>query len=244
MQNPNQGVMMKQATIALTSFEAALDSRDSETYAHCQRTASMAVVLGRRLGLSQDQLLTLERGVFLHDIGKIHIPERILKKSGLLEEAEWKVMRSHAVTGYAMLSSNSALTEVAAIILAHHERYDGTGYPHRLEGDDIPFGARICAVADCFDMLMAADHSYRRAMSVSEAWTYIRSQQGRHFDPVVVEAFLSITPAQWRHFRAASSEPQLRRLDWSTIRQPSLDDLSAAPFDKISSKVVACCGAS
>jgi putative two-component system response regulator len=244
MQNPNQGVMMKQATTALTSFEAALDSRDSETYAHCQRTASMAVVLGRRLGLSQDQLLTLERGVFLHDIGKIHIPERILKKSGLLEEAEWKVMRGHAVTGYAMLSSNSALTEVAAIVLAHHERYDGTGYPHRLEGDDIPFGARICAVADCFDMLTAADHSYRRAMSVSEAWTYIRSQQGRHFDPVVVEAFLSITPAQWRHFHVASSEPQLRRLDWSTVRQPSLDDLNAAPFDKISSKVVACCGAS
>lgn len=235
---------MKQTATALTSFEAALDSRDSETYAHCQRTASMAVVLGGRLGLSQDQLLTLERGVFLHDIGKIHIPERILKKSGLLEEAEWKVMRGHAVTGYAMLSSNSALTEVAAIVLAHHERYDGTGYPHRLEGDDIPFGARICAVADCFDMLTAADHSYRRAMSVSEAWTYIRSQQGRHFDPMVVEAFLSITPAQWRHLHVALSEPQLRRLDWSTVRRPSLDDLNAVPFDKISPKVVACCGAS
>lgn len=235
---------MKQATTALTSFEAVLDSGDSETYAHCQRTAGMAVVLGRRLGLSQDQLLTLERGVFLHDIGKIHIPERILKKSGLLEEAEWKVIRGHAVTGYAMLSSNSALTEVAAIVLAHHERYDGTGYPHRLEGDDIPFGARICAVADCFDMLTAADHAYRRAMSVYEAWTYIRSQQGRHFDPIVVEVFLSITPARWRQFHAASSEPQLRRLDWSTVRQPSVDDCISAPFDKISSKMVACCGAS
>lgn len=234
---------MKQATTALTSFEAALDSRDSETYAHCQRTAGMAVVLGRRLGLSQDELLTLERGVFLHDIGKIHTPERILKKSGLLEEAEWKVMRGHAVTGYAMLSSNSALTAAAAIVLAHHERYDGTGYPHRLEGDDIPLGARICAVADCFDMLTAAGYSYRRPISVSEAWTYIRSQEGRHFDPVVVDAFLSITPAQWRRFHAASSEPQLRRLDWSTVRQPALDELNAAPFDKISSKVVACCGA-
>ncbi|WP_447983054.1 HD-GYP domain-containing protein [Nitrospira sp. Nam74] len=244
MKDLNQGVMMKQATTALTAFEAALDSRDSATYAHCQRTASMAVVLGRRLGLSEEQLLTLERGVFLHDIGKIHVPERILKKSGLLEEADWKIMRGHAVTGYAMLSSNPALTEVAAIVLAHHERYDGTGYPHRLEGDDIPFGARICAVADCFDMLIAADHSYRRAMSVSEAWAYIRSQQGRHFDPVVVEAFLSITPAQWRHIHAASSEPQLRRVDWSMVRQPSLDSFNASPFDNISSKVVACCGAS
>lgn len=235
---------MKQVTTALTSFDAALDRGDSATYAHCQRTAGMAVILGRRLGLTQDQLLTLERGVFLHDIGKIHIPERLLKKSGLLEEAEWKVMRGHAVTGYAMLSSNSALTEVAAIVLAHHERYDGTGYPHRLEGDDIPFGAKICAVADCFDMLTSADHSYRRAMRVSEAWTYIRSQQGRHFDPVVVEAFLSITPAQWRQFHAASSEPQLRRLDWSTVRQPFVDELNAAPFDNISAKVVACLGAS
>jgi putative two-component system response regulator len=243
MHNPNQGVKMKQAATALTSFEAALDSAGSETYAHCQRTASMAVVLGRRLALSHGELLTLERGVFLHDIGKIHIPNRILKKSGLLEEAEWKVMRGHAVTGYAMLSSNSALTEAAAIVLAHHERYDGTGYPHRLEGDDIPFGARICAVVDCFDMLTAADHSYRRPISVSEAWTYIRSQQGKHFDPVVVEAFLSISPAQWRRFHAASSEPQLRRLDWSTVLQPSVDDLNDAPFDKISSKVIACCGA-
>ena len=234
---------MKQATTALTLFEAALDSRDSETYAHCQRTAGLAVVLGRRLGLSQDELLTLERGVFLHDIGKIHSPERILKKPGLLEEAEWKVMRAHAVTGYAMLSSNSALTEVAAIVLAHHERYDGTGYPHRLEGSDIPLGARICAVADCFDMLTAAGYSHRRPMSVSEAWTYIRSQQGRHFDPVVVEAFLSVAPAQWGRFHTASSEPQLRRLDWSTVRQPALDDPTAAFFDKISSKVVACSGA-
>jgi putative nucleotidyltransferase with HDIG domain len=235
---------MKQVTTALTSFDAALDRGDSATYAHCQRTAGMAVVLGRRLGLTQDRLLTLERGVFLHDIGKIHIPERLLKKSGLLEEAEWKIMRGHAVTGYAMLSSNAALTEVAAIVLAHHERYDGTGYPHRLEGDDIPFGAKICAVADCFDMLTAADHSYRRAMSVSEAWTYIRSQQGRHFDPVVVEAFLSITPAQWRQFHAASLEPHQRRLDWSTVHQPFMDDLNAAPFDNISAKVVACLGAS
>ena len=235
---------MKQATAALTSFEAALDSGDSATYAHCQRTASIALILGRRLGLSQDQLLTLERGVFLHDIGKIHIPERLLKKSGFLEESEWKVMRGHAVTGYAMLSSNVALTEVAAIVLAHHERYDGTGYPHRLEGDDIPLGARICAVADCFDMLMAADRSYGRALSVSEAWTYVRSQQGRHFDPVVVDVFLSIAPAQWRQSHVAWSQPQLRRLDWNSVRQPSSDDVSADSFDKISAKVVACSGAS
>src|SRR6478672_5920829 len=215
-----KGAKMKQAA-ALTSFEAVLDSRDSGTYAHCQRTAKIALVLGRIMELSHEQLLTLERGVFLHDLGKIHIPDRILKKTELLQESEWKVMRGHAISGYAMVSTNPALTEVAAIVLAHHERYDGTGYPHRLEGEDIPFGARICAVADCFDMLTAADRAYCRAMTVSEAWTYVRSQQGRHFDPLVVDAFLSIAPAQWRRFHAEWSEPQLRRLDWSNVRRPS-----------------------
>jgi uncharacterized domain HDIG len=220
---------MKQVTTALTSFDAALDRGDSATYAHCQRTAGMAVILGRRLGLTQDQLLTLERGVFLHDIGKIHIPERLLKKSGLLEEAEWKVMRGHAVTGYAMLSSNSALTEVAAIVLAHHERYDGTGYPHRLEGDDIPFGAKICAVADCFDMLTSADHSYRRAMRVprrgpisvlNKADTSIRSSWKR-FSPSRRPNGVSSMPLSQSHTSVASIGAPYVSRSW-TISMPLL----------------------
>ena len=173
---------MKQAA-ALTSFEAVLDSRDSGTYAHCQRTAKIALVLGRIMDLSHEQLLTLERGVFLHDLGKIHIADRILKKTELLQESEWKVMRGHAISGYAMVSTNPVLTEVAAIVLAHPERYDGTGYPHRLEAEEIPLGARICAIADCFDMLTATDHAYRRPCTVSEACSYIQTQRGTHFDP-------------------------------------------------------------
>jgi putative nucleotidyltransferase with HDIG domain len=234
---------MKQAMAALTSFEAALNHGDSATYLHCQRTANVAVIIGRVLGLTHDRLLTVERGVFLHDIGKIHIPDRILNKAGLLQESEWKVMRGHTITGYAMVSSNPMLTDVAAIVLAHHERYDGTGYPHRLEGNDIPLGARICAVADCFDMLTTADHSYRRAFSVSEAWTYIQSQAGTHFDPLIVEAFLSISQAQWRHFHASSCEPQMRRVDWSRLHQAMPSDASAGSFDNNSSMVVASCGA-
>lgn len=159
---------MKEA-MALASFEAVLDSRDSETYAHCQRTAKIALRLGRVMGLSPEQLLTLGRGVFLHDIGKIHIPARILTKTGMLQESEWKILRGHAISGYAMVSTNPSLVDVASIILAHHERYDGTGYPHRLEAEEIPLGARICAVADCFDMLTATDHVYRRPCTVSEA---------------------------------------------------------------------------
>lgn len=233
---------MKEAT-ALTSFEALLDSRDNETYAHCQRTAKIALVLGQVMGLSHEQLLTLERGVFLHDIGKIHVPPRILKKTGILQESEWKTLRSHAISGYAMVSANPNLVEVASIILAHHERYDGTGYPHRLEADEIPLGARICAVADCFDMLTATDHAYRRACTVSEAWTYIRSQRGKHFDPFIVDAFLSVTQSQWRQLHASNSRPQMRRLDWNTLQSPIATESSAAHFDKPSAKVIASCSA-
>jgi putative nucleotidyltransferase with HDIG domain len=233
---------MKQAA-ALTSFEAMLDSRDSGTYAHCQRTAKIALVLGRIMDLSHEQLLTLERGVFLHDIGKIHIPARILKKTDLLQESEWKIMRGHAISGYAMVSANPVLTDVAAIVLAHHERYDGTGYPHRLEAEEIPLGARICAIADCFDMLTATDHAYRRPCTVSEACRYIQTQRGTHFDPRIVEAFLSVSSSQWRQLHASNSQPQMRRLNWNSLQESTVDVPVAGVFDMASSKMIASCGA-
>ena len=237
-----KGAKMKQAA-ALTSFEAVLDSRDSGTYAHCQRTAKIALVLGRIMDLSHEQLLTLERGVFLHDLGKIHIPDRILKKTELLQESEWKVMRGHAISGYAMISTNPALTEVAAIVLAHHERYDGTGYPHRLEAEEIPLGARICAIADCFDMLTATDHAYRRPCTVSEACSYIQTQRGTHFDPRIVEAFMSVSQSQWRQLHAASSRPQMRRLNWNSLQESTVEMPAIGPFDMTSSKMIASCSA-
>jgi putative nucleotidyltransferase with HDIG domain len=199
---------------ALISFDAALDVRDSGTYGHSIRTAFYSVLLGRLLRLPDDELVTLKRGAFLHDIGKVHIPDRILKKSGALTDGEWRIMRHHAVMGYAMLSSVRGLSTVASIVLAHHERYDGTGYPHRLEGKDIPLGARICAVADCFDALTASDRSYRQPLTFPEAWDYIGSQRGAHFDPHVVDAFRILSPRDWRRIEMSLSRAGHRRLRW------------------------------
>ena len=199
---------------ALISFDAALDVRDNGTYGHSIRTAFYSVLLGRLMCLSHDELVTLKRAAFLHDIGKIHIPDRILKKTGPLTAGEWKIMRQHAVMGYAMLTSVPGLSKVASIVLAHHERYDGTGYPHRLEGEDIPLGARICAVADCFDALTATDRSYRQPLTFPEACDYVASQRGAHFDPHVVDAFRTVSPRNWRRIEMSLSRAGHRRLQW------------------------------
>jgi putative nucleotidyltransferase with HDIG domain len=201
-------------TAALISFDAALDVRDSGTYGHSLRTAFFSVLLGRLLRLSQDELVTLKRAAFLHDIGKVHIPDRILKKPEPLTAGEWKIMRHHAVLGYAMLSAVPGLSHVANIVLAHHERYDGSGYPHRLEGEDIPLGARICAVADCFDALTASDRSYRQPLTFPEAWDYIVSQRGAHFDPRVVDAFRTVSARDWRRIELSLARAGRRRLQW------------------------------
>lgn len=224
----------------LGSLVVSLDLRDPGTQVHSQRTTGYALVLGRLLGLSKEELLTLEQGSFLHDIGKIHISDRILKKQRPLSESEWKVMRSHTVTGYAMLSSIPALREAAAIVLAHHERYDGTGYPHRLRSEEIPLGARVCAVADCLDVLTASDRSYRRPMSFSEACRQIETERGRHFDPLVVDALLSISPLQWRQLSVSISRPSIRRMDWTRDLWPFREAVLSRCFDKVSAKVIAC----
>jgi len=127
----------------MTAFEAMLDARDPGTLHHAYRTAAYAVVLGRRLGLSDDALLALERGTFLHDVGKIHMPDRLLKKTDVFSEVEWRMMRAHAVTGYAMVASLPAFHDIAQIVLAHHERFDGSGYPHRLPGACFSFRANF-----------------------------------------------------------------------------------------------------
>lgn len=213
---------MNRSGTAMTAFEATLEARDAETSRHAFRTAAYAVVLGRRLGLSADALSIVERGTFLHDIGKVHVPDRVLKKRDLFTESDWKTMRTHAVTGYGMLASLPGFHEIAQIILAHHERYDGSGYPHRLEGEDIPLGARICAVVDCFDALTSTDRPYSGPVGFRDACGYLDSQRGRHFDPLVVEAFLSITPAEWQGVAASLAAPRIRRTDWQTVESPAM----------------------
>jgi putative nucleotidyltransferase with HDIG domain len=183
----------------------ALDSRDHGTHAHSYRVVCYALKLGRVLGLSEAELTTLEQGVYLHDIGKIHVPDSILKKPGPLTDAEWKIMRRHPSIGYAMLADFPFLHDAARIVLAHHERYDGTGYPKRLKADEIPFGARVFSVVDALDALTCSDRPYRSPVSVAEASEHIVAQAGCQFDPAVVDAFLAIPRAHWEELHGSLS---------------------------------------
>jgi HD-GYP domain-containing protein (c-di-GMP phosphodiesterase class II) len=230
---------MKDSSV-LGSFTAALALRDSDTHAHCQRVAAYALVLGRRVGLSQDALIILEHGAFLHDLGKIHVPDRILKKAGPLNDVDWKVMSSHAITGYAMLGSNPTLTDAAEIVLAHHERYDGTGYPHRLEAEEIPLGARVCAVVDCLDSFTCSDSPYRRSLVFADACRSIEMLSGSHFDPQVIDAFASVSPAQWQQVRDAIVPSILGNLEWQETQRTFRDRIFNGDFDNPREKMVAC----
>jgi HD-GYP domain-containing protein (c-di-GMP phosphodiesterase class II) len=186
----------------LSALGAALNARDAGTHAHSQRLIYYAVALGRLLGLPQTELLTLERGVFLHDIGKISVSDRILRKSGPLSRTEWVEMRLHPVIGYGLASSIPGLRAAAPIVLAHHEWYDGTGYPRRLKGSDIPLGARICSVVDTVDALTSV-RPYRSPLSMVKACDQVWSESGTHFDPLVVDAFLAIPPAEWEQLQSS-----------------------------------------
>lgn len=186
----------------LKALGAALDTRDVETHAHSERVAQYALTLGRVLRLSPTQLVTLERGVYLHDIGKIGIPDRVLFKQGSLTEEEWAIMRTHSELGHRLASRVDFLKGASQIILSHHERYDGTGYPSGLKGTEIPAGARIFSVVDALDAI-TSDRPYRKARSFDVAREEIRTGAGRQFDPEVVEAFLSVPIATWSDIREA-----------------------------------------
>ncbi len=194
------------------ALDAALQARDICTHTHCQRVIYYSLALGRMLGLSAHELVTLERGVFLHDIGKIHMPDSVLLKPGLLSDTERTVMQQHPLIGYEMLRHNPLLTDAAEIVLAHHERYNGSGYPMGLRGEDIPLGARVCAVTDTFDALTSI-RPYRTPMSFAEACNYIQSERGRHFDPEIVDTFTALEPSRWAAIqRLASTSTTLTNL--------------------------------
>jgi len=173
----------------IEGWARALDLRDRETQDHTWRVTEMTLRLARALGVAEDQLAHLRRGALLHDIGKMGVPDAILLKPGPLTEEEWAVMKQHPRLAHEMLSPIAFLRPALDIPYAHHERWDGTGYPRGLRGEEIPLAARIFAVVDVFDAL-TSDRPYRKAWSREEALAYIRQQAGTHFDPRVVEAFL------------------------------------------------------
>ncbi len=182
----------------LEALAAALDAREHETQAHSQRVREYAITLAQRLSLGTDELIEVGRGALLHDIGKIGVPDSILLKPSKLTLEEWAQMKRHPQVGYEILRSIRFLASAADIVLAHQERWDGTGYPHSLAGTDIPVGARIFAVVDTLDA-MTSDRPYRKALAFDAARDEILRCAGTQFDPQVAEAFLSITANTWKN---------------------------------------------
>ncbi len=181
----------------LEALLSALEVREREIEGHCERVTAFTMILAEAMGVPHQQHPDLERGALLHDIGKIGIPDSILFKPGPLTAAEWEVMRQHPVIGYQMCMKIRSLQSAAReVVLCHHERWDGSGYPQGLRGEDIPLGARIFAVADTIDA-MTTDRPYRRALSVEEVCAELERCSGTQFDPQVVRAFFSIPSAVW-----------------------------------------------
>jgi putative nucleotidyltransferase with HDIG domain len=179
---------------ALAALGVALDLRDAETAGHSQRVSRYSIEIAKVMGCTTEQLKQLARGAYLHDIGKIGIPDAILLKPGKLSEEELAVMETHVEIGYELVRRIDFVAGAAVIILTHHECYDGTGYPQGLVKEEIPLEARIFAVADTLDA-MTSRRPYRRAVPFSAAKAEIVRQSGRQFDPKVVQAFLSVP--QW-----------------------------------------------
>ncbi len=174
----------------LHALAAAMDVRESATGAHSRRVAEITRRLAQAMGYSKAQQDDFYRGALLHDIGKMGIPDSVLLKPGPLSEDEWKLMRLHPEIGQRILQDVSFLRPATEIVLAHQERYDGSGYPRRLRGDEIPLGARLFAIADTLDAI-TADRPYRRGQPFEIARREIERGAGSQFDPGVVEIFLS-----------------------------------------------------
>jgi putative nucleotidyltransferase with HDIG domain len=184
----------------LRALGNAVDLRDSPTAGHCQRVVLYSLKMADVLSLSREERQTIAVGAWLHDIGKLAIPDSVLLKPGSLTEAEWRVMRSHVEIGYEMVRQIPFLQHAAEIIRTHHERSDGSGYPRGLKGLDIPMGARIFAIADTVDA-MTSDRPYRLARPFREASDEIRAGAGKRYDESAAEAFLSFPMETWETIR-------------------------------------------
>src|ERR1700720_4511702 len=206
-----------QLTVAITQLEqsyddtlealgSALDLKDAETEGHCQRVTAFTISIAKAVPVPLPYLPVLARAAFLHDIGKMAIPDSILRKPGPLDNDEKTIMRTHCEIGYNMLTKIPFLRDAAEIVLAHQEFFDGTGYPRGLRGEQIPLGARIFSLADAMDA-MISDRPYRKALPLSHAREEIRRCAGTQFDPKIVEVFLSIPEQHWVELRENLGSP-------------------------------------
>lgn len=186
--------------ITLQALGDALDYKDAETQGHSKRVTAYTMAIAKRKGLPQEEIDVIARAAYLHDIGKMAIPDLILRKPGKLTEEEVNIMKEHAYYGYKILSKIPFLTEAAEIVYAHQERYDGSGYPRGLKGDEIPLGARIFSIADTLDA-MTSDRPYRAAQPTQAAREEIEYWSGRQFDPGIVKVFREIPNKFWEDLR-------------------------------------------
>lgn len=176
---------------ALEAMAKFLELRDHETNGHCERVVELTLQLGQAMGIAGEALVQLKRGALLHDYGKNAIPDAILRKNGALNEEEWEIMRRHPGYAYDQLAPIEFLRPALEIPYGHHEKWDGTGYPRGLKGEQIPLGARIFAIIDVWDAL-TTDRVYRKAWTEEATLAHLRQLSGTHFDPQVVAAFFKL----------------------------------------------------
>jgi len=208
-----QGVRLDRALSAhasesegtLSTLVNALDAREHETEAHSRRVGEYSLYLAEMMGIGPEVREDIRKGALLHDIGKIGISDRILLKPGKLTAEEWVEMRKHPEIGYWILTGAPELQAASEIVISHHERWDGSGYPRQLAGEEIPLGARIFSVVDTFDAL-TSNRPYHRGESYESARSEIKMNAGTQFDPVVVEHFLRVPPSVWQDIRSRSLE--------------------------------------
>jgi HD-GYP domain-containing protein (c-di-GMP phosphodiesterase class II) len=169
----------------------ALEAKESHLSGHAATTMHYSVEVGRKLGLGNEEIAAIKLGALFHDVGKIGVPEALLSKPAELTDDEWVEMRAHPTIGASLLGNVPMLERIRPLVLAHHENFDGTGYPHGLKGNEIPLAAQIISVADAYDAMTSA-RPYRVALRPKHALRELRANAGTQFNPVVVEAFIQV----------------------------------------------------
>jgi len=187
----------------LKALVQALETRDYETHGHSERVVTFSLRLGHELGLDKAALRDLELGALMHDIGKIGVPDAVLRKPAKLNDEEWEKMKLHPLHGQKILRNIAFLEGATRIVAQHHEKWDGTGYPFGLRGEDIDIGARIFSAVDAYDAIIS-DRVYRKGRSYDEALAELEKFAGTQFDPLVIEAFKNIPKEDWEILRARS----------------------------------------
>lgn len=202
----------------LLALVSALDLREHSTRLHSQRVREYTELIAARIGVDEKMKREIGFGALLHDVGKIAVPDRILLKPDTLTDKEWIEMRKHPESGYRIVKRIGFLKDAAEIVYAHHEKFDGGGYPRGLKGESIPLGARMFMVADVYDAL-TSERPYRSPMTYEEATEEIKRQSGSHFDPAIVDTFMAIAPER------------LKKIAWSyrDADQEKLGDLPPQP---------------